>query len=214
MLRLGAALAVLVAVGLVVLLPLALLVRGSWGPLTNSDLDVAELANRAVLESSPLLAASRAVTHLGDYAVLTAVVTLAALALLAAGRWRVAAYVVTVGIGASLLSSTLKAVVGRARPALEQAVATLPDSPSFPSGHALGSAAVYPALLLAVWPWLAGRLRRLAATVTLLVVLAVAASRVLLGVHYLSDVVAGAALGAAWAAACTWVLARHEEEDR
>ena len=203
----------LVAVGLLVLLPLALLVRGAWGPLTSVDLDVARDANAAVLDSPPLLAFARGVTHLGDYAVLTAVVTAGALALLAARRWRVAAYFVVVGIGASLLSRTLKAIVGRARPVLEQTVATLPDSPSFPSGHALGAAAVYPALLLVVWPWLAGRVRRLALTLTALVVVAVAASRVLLGVHYLSDVVAGAALGLAWAAACTWVLARHEEED-
>jgi undecaprenyl-diphosphatase len=90
----------------------------------------------------------------------------------------------------------LKAAVGRPRPTVEPIAATL--GPAFPSGHSSTSAAfcVTTALLLTrAWP-----LRRRAALLVAGVPVAVAATRVLLGLHWLSDVVAGLAFGAGIAA--------------
>lgn len=93
-----------------------------------------------------------------------------------------------------------KGLVQRARPVVEDALEHAPGS-SFPSGHATNTAAVALTLTLLVWPLLGRRGRivvpAVAATCTLLTGL----DRVLLGVHYPSDVVAGFALGTALAGA-------------
>ena len=91
----------------------------------------------------------------------------------------------------------LKRTVARPRPCdgsgRSLAVIEVPDAFSFPSGHAAAAAAVAGTISLA-YPPLAPLLLPLAAVI--------AASRVLLGVHHLSDVLAGAALGLAAAATC------------
>jgi undecaprenyl-diphosphatase len=103
----------------------------------------------------------------------------------------------TVGVAyalSSLASTTLKLLVDRERPDTS-ALIDLPASPSFPSGHATTAfaAAVALALLVPRWRWWA-----------LAFAAVVAYSRVYLGVHYWSDIVAGALLGAAVA---WWVVA-------
>lgn len=112
--------------------------------------------------------------------------------------------------GAMLLNVALKHLVRRARPVVEQPLLVL-DSYSFPSGHAAGTAALYTFLAA----WLLSHLQRRAAWQRAILVAAAAAmvlwvslSRVYLGVHYLSDVTAGMAIGTAWSLA--WVaLARR-----
>jgi membrane-associated phospholipid phosphatase len=74
---------------------------------------------------------------------------------------------------------------------------------SFPSGHALGSIVGVGALLLAGLPWLSRAWRRPTIAVGIAIVLLVGYARVGLGVHYVSDVVGGWILGAAWLAAMT-----------
>jgi len=135
----------------------------------------------------------RAVTHLGG-----AIATTAACAapLLAGGAARRAGvYVTLVVLLAQLLVHLVKRLVGRPRPACGAGVlarAVEPDRFSFPSGHAAAAMAV--ALgYAAAWPALAPAL--------LLLALVVGVSRAVLGVHYLGDVAAGAALAGASAAA-------------
>jgi undecaprenyl-diphosphatase len=112
-------------------------------------------------------------------------------------------------LAGSFLGFALKLVVARTRPDLDLPLATAPGY-SFPSGHALNSAVGVLVLVLAVLPALPGAWARLAAWLAGLVVIAAAGfDRVGLGVHYLSDVVAGwlvaVALVAATAAAFeTW----------
>jgi len=77
---------------------------------------------------------------------------------------------------------------------------------SLPSGHATMSAAVVGALVVLAWPQLAGAARGLVATAALVWVALVGLTRVYLGVHWWSDVLAGWATGAAWLAVCTGVL--------
>lgn len=88
----------------------------------------------------------------------------------------------------------LKYLVQRARPVVEDALTHAPGY-SFPSGHAANSAAAATALLVLLWPVLTRRGRHTALAAAAVVVVVTAADRVLLGVHYPSDVVAGVVVG-------------------
>lgn len=150
-----------------------------------------------------LTAALKVVTIIGDSPTIAAIAVLVtAVAVWRSGTW-FPAVVGLVGVaGIGLVIVTAKWVVGRSRPAPRFAL--LPeDGYSFPSGHATGTAAV---ALLCAWMvsrWVitswAGRVVVWAIAVG--VTGAVGFSRVYLGVHFVSDVLAGWLLGAAWAGA-------------
>lgn len=110
-------------------------------------------------------------------------------------------FVVSV-IGIQVLVAFLKAAFDRPRPDLDPLV-RLPASASFPSGHAAG-AVVFCGVLAVIAARntdSAGRRRAIAAAAAVLA-LAIGLSRIALGVHYLSDVLAGWCLGLAWLTAC------------
>lgn len=117
-------------------------------------------------------------------------------------HWRrVALLVLCVG-GGLALNDFAKHVMQRARPVFDAPHLTL-QTYSFPSGHAAGSTLLY-GLLLVGWftltprPWF-----RAAGTVAVIALVGlVALSRVYLGVHFVSDVLAGCAEGVAWLALC------------
>ena len=149
--------------------------------------------------------AARLFTWLGGAAG-TAVVTGAAVIVLwRASRHPDAAFVGLAVIGITVLVAVLKAVYERARPDLGSPI-RLPHSYSFPSGHAATAVVLYGALgLLAAErarsrpravAWLAG---------AALLSLAIGASRILLNVHFVSDVAAGFAVGLAWLCCCAIV---------
>ncbi len=111
-------------------------------------------------------------------------------------KFTVLIYLAVVGVGVSLLNNGLKLLVHRERPVVLQL--THAGGYSFPSGHTAAAAACWAAIALVVarkWPRTG---RRMAAVVVLAITLAVASSRVLLGVHWLTDVVAGAIFGWTW----------------
>ncbi|SDY51379.1 undecaprenyl-diphosphatase [Modestobacter sp. DSM 44400] len=112
-------------------------------------------------------------------------------------RWWTAAWVATAVLLVSPLTTLLKDAVGRSRPQFPGGGAAY-ESLSYPSGHASGVTTLVAVGLLLAWPALAPRARRgwLAAGLVLAVV--VGLTRMWLGVHWLSDVVGGEALGAAW----------------
>jgi len=150
---------------------------------------------------------ARDVTALGSFAVLL-LITFATVLYLVMERKRRAALLVLAAVGGgTLLSTVLKMLFARARPDLVPH-ATEVFTASFPSGHAMMSAVTYltlGALLARVQPNRAVKvyLIALAAAVTALV----GASRVYLGVHWPTDVLAGWCVGASWAILC-WLAAR------
>ena len=142
---------------------------------------------------------ARALTHLGDPIVVTVATLVLAAILLGVGRRRAALSALVIRAVAIVADTALKHAVGRARPVFTHPIATA-GGPAFPSGHAFGSAALCGTLaMLATRRWWL----RLAIAVPVPVI--VAATRVLLGVHYLSDVVAGLLLG--WGVAVIGVAA-------
>jgi undecaprenyl-diphosphatase len=185
--------------------PLALLVRSAWPPLTDADEAVTRAAEDAVTRSDLLLALARAVTLAGDPALTWVLVLVVAAVLLRRGFARLALFLVVARAGAQLLSTALKAAVDRARPVFDEPVDTALGG-SFPSGHSLAAAAVWTALAVLAVPLVRGGWRYAVVAAAVLVAGAVAASRVLLGVHYVSDVVGGFVLGTGWTVVCAAVL--------
>jgi membrane-associated phospholipid phosphatase len=111
--------------------------------------------------------------------------------------WRTVPWVVVAAVFVRHVTSALKEFFGRVRPAFEDGGADY-DSLSFPSGHSSGVAALVTIGLVLAWPLLSPGARRVWALLGGLLVLLVGLTRMWLGVHYLSDVLAGWALGIGW----------------
>jgi undecaprenyl-diphosphatase len=158
----------------------------------------------------------RDISALGGTTVVTLLTLVTAGYLLVSRRWRTALLVVaSIGTGA-ILSSLLKLAFARPRPAFVAHIVEV-TSPSFPSGHAMLSAITYLTLgaLLASIERQPTR-RGYCLGVAVLLTLMIGASRVYLGVHYPTDVLAGWSIGAAWAMAWLGIarlLRRARPED-
>ena len=142
-----------------------------------------------------------AVTRLGNTGAQALGITVVSVVAAVAGRsWLPILVAVTGGGGIGLVISAAKHVVGRYRPPLPDALIS-PGGFSFPSGHATGAAAVG---LLCAWMlcrWVVHRWVAQVAiwAVTVALIVLIGFSRVYLGVHFPTDVMAGWFLGAAWA---------------
>ena len=114
-------------------------------------------------------------------------------------RW-MPVFLAAVVAGEIVLVNTIKELLDRLRPEFYSITETL--GPSFPSGHSGLAAAFYAAAALVLARRRSPRTRSLVAGGAVAIAVAVACSRVLLGVHWLSDVVAGLAFGWAWFGMC------------
>jgi undecaprenyl-diphosphatase len=103
------------------------------------------------------------------------------------------------------LTSGLKDAFGRLRPQFAGGGARY-SSLSYPSGHSSGIATLVAVALILAWPLLAPAARRWWLLVGAVLVVVVGLSRMWLGVHYLTDVVGGWALGVAWSLGVAWAL--------
>jgi undecaprenyl-diphosphatase len=190
----------ILAVASFVFVSYAVIVGADPGP-TPGDLTAADIAER--LRTGWLVDVAKAVTELGSSHVVLTLAALCALALAAWGRWAELGVLVAGVAIIALGVPELKAVVGRPRP-----VGGLVDASgsSFPSGHAAYST-FYVWLAVTIVMRLRTGMARGAALVAAGIVLTalVGLSRVYLGVHYLSDVSAGWALGAGAFALCAAV---------
>ena len=115
--------------------------------------------------------------------------------------WAVPAFMATVVVSQLVVTNLIKVAVGRERPNVARLVEA--SGFSFPSGHTAASAAVYAAIALVVGRRRDRRTKAVVAGVAGGITVAVAMSRVLLGAHWLTDVIAGAALGWACFALCS-----------
>jgi len=111
------------------------------------------------------------------------------------------AFLLLVVGGQFLLANSVKFFVDRARPTIDQLSGF--SGTSFPSGHATAAAATYAALALLVGSRRSINTRAIAAGAAVAIAIVVGGTRVLLGVHWLTDVVAGLVLGWAWFAVCS-----------
>lgn len=196
-LALTLALAVVVTGGLVIG-ALAYLVRSS-GVLNRFDASVGGWANdHAVSWSTQLL---QIVTDLASTpaTILVLLVVMVVEMIRVPNRW-IPPFLLTVVIGEVLLVNTVKELLDRVRPSFNPVAATL--GPSFPSGHSATAAALYAAVALVLARRRSPRVRALLAGGAAGIAVAVACSRVMLDVHWLSDVVAGVAFGWAWFSIC------------
>jgi membrane-associated phospholipid phosphatase len=195
---------------------LLVLAAGGWafGALAE---EVAEgdtgLDNRIADElhehaTRPLTEFFEAVTSLGNGIVLAGVAAIAAYLLARRRYYAEAVLMVLAYLGAEVLSYSLKLAFQRDRPFFTDPLATV-STYSFPSGHATVSVAVYGALCLVLVRRLTGPARLVCLAAAVLLVSLIGFSRLYLGVHFLSDVLAGFSVGLAWLALCVVVLDLH-----
>ncbi|MDQ3879810.1 MAG: phosphatase PAP2 family protein [Chloroflexota bacterium] len=170
-------------------------------PLARWDVDFARWLHE---HSTPALVEAFDVVTLAGNAVVLLLVALAA-AVVVARRARISEAALLLGayFGAEALNATLKVVFHRPRP--ELAFVDL-ETYSFPSGHAMASTVVYVLVAHLVAGAARHRVARLGAFATAAALVgAICFSRLYLGAHYLSDVLAGVSAGLAWLAACLLV---------
>jgi len=176
---------------------LLLLVRLRWAPLESADHGAATGLNSLIAGHPVAVSIVKAVTWLGSGGVLWTLTGAAAIVLAIRRQWRLTAYLLVVGVGELVLDPVLKALVGRLRPVVAHPIAH-GNGDSFPSGHALGSIVCYGALFLVFLPAVRGTWRRVFTAVIVTLIAAIGISRLLLGVHYISDVLGGWTLGITW----------------
>jgi undecaprenyl-diphosphatase len=196
-------------VGLPLGVALAVLTAGAWafGALAEemAEGDTIHLDQRFAdwlhqRATDPLTDVLRVLTWSGNGGFLAVVVIVGALLLLQRGLVTDLVFLALAFAGAEVITFGMKQGFRRDRPFFEDPLATA-SSFSFPSGHALVSLAVYGALALVVARHLTSRRAAAAVLAAAAVwVLAIGFSRLYLGVHFLSDVLAGYAAGAAWLA--------------
>ena len=154
--------------------------------------------------SGPLTAFFKTLTTVGSTVGMAVLAVIAVVILVVRRRWADGALVAAVGAGTSLIIVVVKHIVGRTRPPIDQRLVTEVNQ-SFPSGHALASAAVLGVVVVAFWPRLDRPWRVPAATVAALLALLIGISRLYLGVHWATDVLGGWITGSFWLLLCVTV---------
>ena len=148
------------------------------------------------------------VTALGGPTVLSLVVLAVVGFLLLHARYRSALAIVLTAVSGEALNAVMKSLFMRPRPALVPHLRVVYET-SFPSGHAMNSAIIYLALGAMLMRMTPRRLTKVyCLTIAVLATVLVGISRVYLGVHYPTDVLAGWTIGLAWASVC-WLVERR-----
>lgn len=214
--RLGVPLTLIVIAAILIAIPFGVLLLEVVfkGPLIGLDERIATRQNLDDLRDGDRVTLARVVTQFGSTPVLVGVVILACVYLAVLHRRRrPALYLVATSVLGVVANNIIKALVSRSRPHFDHAVAHA-FGKSFPSGHAMNSTVVYGSLLMLAWgPLHTAARRAIAGVLVASLIVAIATSRVVLGVHYASDVVAGIALGAAFvlASASAFTAWKHED---
>jgi undecaprenyl-diphosphatase len=182
-------------------------IKGDWQAFDRNLLLAMRRPDLSPLGPPSLQESARDITALGGITALSLVTIFTTGFLLLDGRWRMALFVCGSVMGGLLLSNLLKMLFHRARPDLVP-FGSYVSTASFPSGHSMLSAATY--LTLGALLARSHRRKRVKAFLLLfagLISFLVGVSRVYLGVHWPTDVLAGWTAGASWAILC-WLIAR------
>jgi membrane-associated phospholipid phosphatase len=180
-------------------------------PFSSVDADVA----RRVAQSMPgwAEALARPFSWTGGVVGVVGICVVAAIVLGRERSWLDFGFLLAAAVGSQLLVWALKAWFDRPRPDAGAAI-PLPHSPSFPSGHATAGVAVVGAVAVLVSERVSGsRGQRWVWALAAVLALGIGLSRIVLNVHYVTDVLAGWCLGLSWLAACLLVrdrLARRQ----
>lgn len=211
---------------LLMLVALLIVVLGTWGFIEVADNVVSgttekfdlwavqtfreTVNNRIPLDEPSIRQAFLDISALGGPAVLFLMTSAMLIFLFWDRRYNAMLLVILATFGGAILAYLLKEGIGRPRPDVEQLTAVL--LPSFPSGHTMLSAIVYPTLgTLLARVVSRKRLKIYFMLVALGLSGLIGISRVYLGVHYPTDVLAGWAAGLAWAALC-WTVTKYLQQ--
>ena len=151
-------------------------------------------------------------TRFGDYLnVVIASIIVCLILILNKKKSLVIWFSLTMGFCAALIPYSLKLGIARARPV---SLDVQRAGYSFPSGHVTGSSVFYGLLLVLIFMYCKNRVVNIIATcVYILLIGLIAASRVYLGVHFLSDVIASIFLGGGMVLISTWIYLKSQNED-
>lgn len=144
-------------------------------------------------------------THFGVFWGVFPVATVISLNLLIQRKWRPLAYLIPTLLGSIIINRTAKMLLGRVRPHLWQSPAPEFDY-GFPSGHAMSSMTLVAALVILAW---GSRWFWSVVIVGTIFVIAIAWTRLYLGVHYPSDILAGWMASIAWAVGVSLLIRPH-----
>jgi len=206
--RVGAqpALAIVLAVGVAVAFGMSFLVARVYDAVTEDDgiatLDVPVLQGAMELRTPWLDGFAAGVAYLFGPVGMPCMAVAAILLLTRTRRsWTPAILIAGAGVGSLLMTVAGKDIIGRHRPPLVDAVPPYEYSPSFPSGHSLNATVVAGVVGYLLWLHRRALLAQIACVVVPVVVaVVVGLTRVLLGAHWFTDVLAAWLLGAAWLA--------------
>lgn len=167
----------------------------------------------ALLGPPAVQEAARDITSLGGFAVLALVTAITAGFLALGGRKHMAFFLIGSVLGGQAVATLLKDLFQRARPDLVP-FSAYASGASFPSGHTMMSAVTYLTLgALLARSQERGRVKAYFLLVAIFLTFAVGVTRVYLGVHWPTDVLAGWTAGAVWALIC-WLTARKLQSRR
>jgi undecaprenyl-diphosphatase len=173
-----------------------------WGVLADSGLTVVDpavatfIAGHRLAWLTPIV---QLVTWMGSsFFIIPLGIAVGGYLYLRRSTWRPVVMMAAAFAGAAALYDIVKPAVARTRPPAALQVGGPDTGWAFPSGHATQSIAFYGMLAIVLSLWYAPSRRRLFAIGAGLVVIVVGASRLYLGVHWLTDVLGGYALGLAW----------------
>ena len=160
---------------------------------------------------NPLIATAKVLVYLGLPPWFYLLVGGTCIYLATRKRWSEVTYLVLSALGGGVIDTIVKRIVDRLRPDIPRPCnykAFSGERWSFPSGHSMTAVIVYGALLVIILPRLNTRWRVPAIALAVFLPLAIGFSRLSLGVHWVSDILGGWFLGAAWLAVSTFAYVR------
>ena len=181
------------------------------GPLTALDDSAARWLNERFQGEDGVITLLHVVSFLGKPIFLLLAIGIPGLWIFMHGGRKLGIFLAVTCIGGGIVDTIVKVAVGRPRPEVDEPIVEA-FGKSFPSGHSMQAVVCYGALLLVILPLLNGRVRTLAICGYVALFLAIGFSRLSLGVHFISDVLGGYVLGAAWLAGSVAVFEIWREE--